>query len=172
MKKEVLALALGIALLPPLWAVVSGHCGIECGAVALICAGFYVTNGNKVEDGVKMSLAFLLSDLWAVIAVWLMENLPFKTELLGSDINVFVTLAVMGFVAVLIGSTFDKWFFLPALLGGWAIGLTILVPLGFEHFADSPVPMPIQIGIAMLFGVWYVGWGVDAFTKLIVKPKE
>ena len=39
MKKEVLALAVGIGLLPPIWAVLSGHIGVTCGAVALICAG-------------------------------------------------------------------------------------------------------------------------------------
>ena len=45
-----LALAISIGLLPPIWAVVSGHCGITCGAVALICAGIFVTAGNKVVE--------------------------------------------------------------------------------------------------------------------------
>jgi hypothetical protein len=35
-KDAKLALALTIAILPPIWAVVSGHLGITCGAVALI----------------------------------------------------------------------------------------------------------------------------------------
>ena len=162
MKKEVLALALGIGLLPPIWAVLSGHIGVSCGAVALICAGIYVANGNKVEDGIKISLGFLLSDLWAVIALWLFENLPFA-----ADVNTFVTLAVMGFVAVLIGCTFDKWIYLPAVLCGWAIGLTVMGPGGFAGIGT----MPIQIAVAMLVGVWYVGWGVDAFTKIILKDR-
>ena len=162
MKKEVLALATGIALLPPLWAVLSGHAGITCGAVALICAGIYVTNGNKAEDGVKISLGFLLSDLMAVAAMWCMENLPFS-----ADVNTFLTLAVIGFVAVIFASAFEKWIFLPAVLCGWAIGLTVMGPLGTAGMG----PLPIQIAVAMLAGVWYVGWGVDAFCKLLLKGR-
>ena len=163
MKKEVLALATGIALLPPLWAVLSGHFGVTCGAVALICAGIYVTNGNKAEDGVKISLGFLLSDLMAVAAMWCMENLPF-----GADLNTFITLAVIGFVAVVFASAFEKWIFLPAVLCGWAIGLTVMGPLGTAGMGT----LPIQIAVAMLAGVWYVGWGVDAFCKLLLKGRE
>lgn len=162
MKKEVLALATGIALLPPLWAVLSGHAGITCGAVALICAGIYVTNGNKAEDGVKISLGFLLSDLMAVAAMWCMENLPFS-----ADVNTFLTLAVIGFVAVIFASAFEKWVFLPAVLCGWAIGLTVMGPLGTAGMGS----LPIQIAVAMLAGVWYVGWGVDAFCKLLLKGR-
>lgn len=163
MKKEVLVLATGIALLPPLWAVLSGHFGITCGAVALICAGIYVANGNKAEDGVRISLGFLLSDLMAVVAMWCMENLPFP-----ADVNTFLTLAVIGFVAVVFASAFDKWFFLPAVLCGWAIGLTVMGPLGIAGMGS----LPIQIAVAMLAGVWYVGWGVDAFCKLLLKGSE
>lgn len=162
MKKEVLALATGIALLPPLWAVLSGHFGVTCGAVALICAGIYVTNGNKAEDGVKISLGFLLSDLMAVAAMWCMENLPFS-----ADVNTFLTLAVIGFVAVIFASAFEKWIFLPAVLCGWAIGLTVMGPLGTAGMGS----LPIQIAVAMLAGVWYVGWGVDAFCKLLLKGR-
>jgi len=160
MKKEVLALATGIALLPPLWAVLSGHFGVTCGAVALICAGIYVTNGNKAEDGVKISLGFLLSDLMAVVAMWCMENLPF-----GADLNTFVTLAVIGFVAVVFASAFEKWIFLPAVLCGWAIGLTVMGPVGTAGMGT----LPIQIAVALLAGVWDVGWGGDAFCKLLRK---
>ena len=157
-----LALAISIGLLPPIWAVVSGHLGITCGAVALICAGIYVTNGNKAEDGVKISLGFLLSDLMAVAAMWCMENLPFS-----ADVNTFLTLAVIGFVAVIFASAFEKWIFLPAVLCGWAIGLTVMGPLGTAGMGS----LPIQIAVAMLAGVWYVGWGVDAFCKLLLKGR-
>lgn len=163
MKKKVLALAVGIGLLPPIWAVLSGYAGITCGAVALICAGIYVANGNKVEDGPKISIGFLMAILWAVIALWSMENLPFS-----ADINTFATLAVMGFAAVLIANAFEKWIYLPAVLCGWAIGLTIMGPLGTAGMGT----LPIQIGVAMLVGVWYVGWGVDAFCKLLLKGRE
>ena len=152
------ALATSIALLPPLWAVVSGHLGITCGAVALICAGIYVSAGNKVELAPSMSLGFLLADLMAVAAVWLMENLPF-----GGDANTFLTLAAIGFAAVMLCTRFDKALFLPATLSGWAIGLTIMVPMGFANLGT----VPLQVGVAMLAGVWYAGWLVDVFSRLI-----
>lgn len=53
-KLNILTLAFGIALLPPIWAVLSPYAGITTGAVALICAGLYVTNGNKKENALKM----------------------------------------------------------------------------------------------------------------------
>lgn len=163
MKKEVLASAIGIGLLPPIWAVLSGYVGITCGAVALICAGIYAANGNKVEDGLKISMGFLMSVLWAVIALWSMENLPFSP-----GINTFATLAIMGFAAVLIASALDKWIYLPAVLCGWAIGLTIMGPLGIDGMGT----LPLQIATAMLVGVWYVGWGVDAFCKFLLKNRK
>lgn len=157
-----LALAISIGLLPPLWAVVSGRLGITCGAVALICAGIYVTNGNKVEDGLRISLGFILSVLMAIAAIWCMENLPF-----GGELNTFVTLAVIGFLAVLLCTHLEKVFFLPAVLSGWAVGLTVMGPLGFANLGT----MPLQVGISMLAGVWYAGWAVDVFARFI-GPKE
>ncbi|MBR3158351.1 MAG: DUF1097 domain-containing protein [Atopobiaceae bacterium] len=161
-KDSRLTLAISIGLLPPIWAVVSGHLGITCGAVALICAGIYVSAGNKVELGLPMSLGFLLSDLIAVCAIWLMENLPFP-----ADVNTFLTLAVLGFCAVMFCTRLEKVFFLPAVLSGWAVGLTVMGPLGFANLGT----MPLQVAIAMLAGVWYAGFAVDVFSRLI-GPKE
>ena len=56
------ALALCIALFPPIWAVLSPHFGVEVGAVALICAGVYAAAGNQTKLAVPMSLGFLAGD--------------------------------------------------------------------------------------------------------------
>ena len=53
---EVLTLAFCIALFPPIWAVIAPHINVSTGAVALICAGLYVTNGNKRSDAVKEAI--------------------------------------------------------------------------------------------------------------------
>jgi hypothetical protein len=153
-------LALGIALLPPIWAVLSSAVGITTGAVALICAGVYVANGNKTQDAVKISIGFLLGDLWAVIATFIMEKLQ-----LNPNVEVYMTLFFMGGLAVLIGETLPKIIFTPAWLCGWAIGLTILGPLAVKDFGS----LPLQIAVAMLAGVFYVGVGVDAFQKWLLK---
>ena len=153
-------LALGIALLPPIWAVLSSAVGITTGAVALICAGVYVANGNKTQDAVKISIGFLLGDLWAMIAVFIMEKLQ-----LNPNVELYMTLFVMGGLAVLIGETLPKIIFTPAWLCGWAIGLTILGPLAVKDFGS----LPLQIAVAMLAGVFYVGVGVDAFQKWLLK---
>lgn len=155
-----LALALGIALLPPLWAVVSPYIGVSTGAVALICAGLYVTNGNKKEDAFKITVGFWLGDLWAVTAVFIMEKLP-----LNPNVELYLTLFVLGGLAVIIGETFAKYIFLPAWLCGWAIGLTIMGPLPVAELHS----LPVEIAAAMLAGVVYVGIGVDAFQRLIVR---
>ena len=155
-----LPLALGIALLPPIWAVLSPYAGITTGAVALICAGLYVTNGNKVSDALKITVGFLCGDIWAVLAIFIMEKMNFNP-----NAELYVTLFVLGGIAVLIGETIPKIVFTPAWLCGWAIGLTIMGPMSIAEIGT----LPIQIGAAMIAGVVYVGIGVDAFQKKLIR---
>lgn len=152
-------LALGIALLPPIWAVLAPYIGISTGAVALICAAVYVANGNKASDGIKISIGFLCGDLWAVIALWWMDY-----SNLSPNVELFTTLFILGAIAVVVASIVAAYIYLPAWLCGWAIGLTIMAPLGFPAIGS----LPLQIGAAMLVGVWYVGAGVDRFQRLLV----
>lgn len=157
---DVWTLALGIALFPPLWAVAAPYLKVSTGAVALICAGLYVANGNKREDAVKISIGFLLGDIWAVIALKIMDLLK-----LNENIELFATLFVLGGLAVLISALISNYIFCPAWLCGWAIGLTILSPAGWQNIGT----VPIQIGVAMLVGVWYVGVFVDIVQKRILR---
>ena len=105
-----------------------------------------------------MSLGFLAGDAWAVLALWVMSVLPF-----GGNGNLFVTLCLMGALAVLIASALPRVFFLPAWLCGWAIGLTVLAPMGLGNLGTTP----LQIAAAMLVGVWYVGVVLDAVHRKI-----
>ena len=155
-----LTLALGIALLPPIWAVLSSHIGVCTGAVALICAGLFVANGNKRRDAFRIAVGFLLGDLWAFIAVHIMAALPFNP-----DVELYCTLFVLGGLAVLIGETLPRYIFTPSWLCGWAIGLTIMGPLDVAEIGT----LPVQIGAAMLAGVIYVGIGVDAFQQFLIR---
>ena len=159
-RRQKLTLALGIALLPPIWAVLAPAIGVTTGAVALICAGVYVANGNRKVDALKIAFGFLLGDLWAVIALWLMEKLS-----LSPNVELYCTLFLMGGLAVLIGESLPRFIYTPAWLCGWAIGLTIMGPLKVTEIGT----LPIQIGAAMLAGVFYVGVGVDAFQKWLLK---
>lgn len=156
---EVWMLALGIALFPPIWAVIAPHFGIQTGAVALICAGVYVTNGNKKSDAIKISIGFLLGDAWAVIALKIMDMMKWNP-----DMELFITLFVLGGLAVLISAMISQYIFCPAWLCGWAIGLTILSPIGLVDMKT----IPFQIAIAMLVGVWYVGVFIDHVQKKAV----
>ena len=162
-RANMLTLALGIALLPPIWAVLAPVIGVTVGAVALICAGVYVSNGNKKEDALKIAIGFLLGDIWAVIAIFVMEKLTFNP-----NVELYCTLFVMGGLAVIIGETLHKIIFTPAWLCGWAIGLTIMGPMKIAEIGS----LPIQIGAAMLAGVFYVGVGVDAFQKLLLRIRK
>jgi hypothetical protein len=161
--RNVLTLSLGIALLPPLWAVIAPYIGITTGAVALICAGVYVANGNNVKDGLRIMLGFWCGDAWAVLALVIMKTLQWNENL-----ELFVTLFVLGGLAVIIASIFANVIFLPAWLCGWAIGLTIMAPVGLNAIGS----LPVQIAAAMAAGVWYVGAGVDAFQKFLLKKNK
>lgn len=159
-RRNTWTLAFGVALLPPIWAVLAPHIGVTTGAVALICAGVFAANGNKYEDALRISLGFLCGDLWAVAALFLMDKLP-----VSPDLETFLVLFVMGGLAVLISTALERVIYLPAWLSGWAIGLTIMAPVGWGGL-DS---LPVQIGAAMLAGVLYVGVGVDLFQKKLLK---
>jgi hypothetical protein len=163
LNRENLTLALCIALFPPIWAVLAPHLGVQTGAVALICAGVYAAAGNQVKLAVPMSLGFLAGDAWAVLALWVMSLLPF-----GESLTLFLTLFVMGGLAVLISSLLPKVFYCPAWLCGWAIGLTILAPAGLGAIGTTPY----QIGAAMLAGIWYVGVLVEWIHQKLYSGKK
>lgn len=157
---NVFTLAFTVAFLPPFWAVASTYVGVSVGAVALICAGLFAVLGNDIKMAVPVSLGFICGDVWAVIATKVMA-----ASNLGPNLTVYLTLFVLGGCAVIIGSIFEKWIFVPAWLCGWAIGLTIMGPMD----ASALGSMPFQIGAAMLAGVWYVGVVGDLFQKFLIK---
>lgn len=162
-RKEALSLAFCIALFPPIWAVAAPYLNVNTGAVALICAGVYVANGNRLQDALKISAGFLLGDFWAWLALKLMDMARFN-----EDLELFVTLFVLGGLAVLISSAVPKAIYCPSWLCGWAIGLTIMAPMGYNNIGTYP----LQIAVSMLMGVWYVGALLDKIQRKIVQFGE
>ena len=159
-RKEVITLALLIAILPPAWAVASPYLGISVGPVALICAGIYGTNGNKFSDAHKIALGYLAGDIWALIAFEIMAHTP-----INPDLTLFLTLAVFGFILVIISARFANIVHMPSWLTGWAIGM-----LAMNLDKTTPVlSLTVQIGVAMLVGVYYVGALLDKVHRLLNK---
>ena len=157
---NVFTLAFTVAFLPPFWAVASAYVGVTVGAVALICAGLFAVLNNDIKMALPVSLGFLCGDVWAVIAAKVMG-----ASTLDPNLTVYLTLFVLGGCAVIIGSIFEKFIFVPAWLCGWAIGLTIMGPMDSTALGS----MPFQIGAAMLAGVWYVGVVGDLFQKFLIR---
>ena len=159
-RKEVLTLAALIAVLPPLWAVLSPYIGISVGPVALICAGIYATNGNKFEDAHKIALGYLAGDIWALIVFEIMAHTP-----LNPDLTLFLTLAVFGFILVVISNKFSNIIHMPSWLTGWAIGM-----LTMNLDKTTPImSLTVQIAVAMLVGVYYVGALLDKVHRILNK---
>jgi len=155
-----LTLAFTVALLPPIWAVLSPYIGVTVGAVALICAGLFACLGNDIKKAIPVTTGFLLGDAWAVIALTIMAH-----STLNPNLTLYLTLFVMGGLAVIFGTIGEKVIFVPAWLAGWAIGLTIMGPMEIATVGF----MPLQIAAAMVAGVWYVGVIGDLFQKMLVK---
>lgn len=156
-KKEILTLAVLIAVLPPAWAVASPYLGVSVGPIALIAAGIYGTNGNKFEDAHKIALGYLAGDIWALISALVMANSPFN-----ADLTLFCTLAVMGFMVVVMSCSFPHIIHMPSWLAGWAIGMLTMN-------LDKTTPLlslTVQIAVAMLVGVYYVGALLDKIHKI------
>ena len=159
-RKETLTLALLIAVMPPAWAVISPYLGNSVGPVALICAGIYATNGNKFKDAHKIALGYLAGDIWALIAFEIMAHTP-----LNPDLTLFLTLAVFGFILVVISNKFSNIIHMPSWLTGWAIGM-----LTMNLDKTTPVmSLTVQIAIAMLAGVYYVGALLDKVHRILNK---
>ena len=159
-RKETLTLALLIAVMPPAWAVVSPYLGNSVGPVALICAGIYATNGNKFRDAHKIALGYLAGDIWALIAFEIMAHTP-----INPDLTLFLTLAVFGFILVIVSSKFEKFIYMPSWLTGWAIGM-----LTMNLDKTTPVmSLTVQIAVAMLVGVYYVGALLDLVHRSLNK---
>ena len=159
-RKEILTLALLIAILPPAWAVASPYMGNTVGPVALITAGIYGANGNKWQDAHKMSLGLLAGDIWAFAVTAMMASTPFN-----ADLTLFILLAVFGFLAVVISQAFPNFFNMPAWLAGWAIGM-----LAMNLDQITPLSsLTVQIGVAMLVGIYYVGALINKLHRLINK---
>ena len=159
-RKEILTLALLIAVMPPAWAVISPYIGISVGPVALICAGIYGTNGNRYEDAHKIALGYLSGDIWALISFEIMAHTP-----INPDLTLFLTLAALGFILVIISVRFENIVHMPSWLTGWAIGM-----LAMNLDVTTPVlSLTVQIAAAMLAGVYYVGALLDKVHKLLNK---
>ena len=158
--KELFTLALLIAVMPPAWAVISPYLGNTVGPVALICAGIYATNGNKFKDAHKIALGYLAGDIWALIAFEIMAHTP-----LNPDLTLFLTLAVFGFILVVISNKFSNIVHMPSWLTGWAIGM-----LTMNLDKTTPVmSLTVQIAVAMLVGVYYVGALLDKVHRILNK---
>jgi hypothetical protein len=141
-RKEIITLALLIAILPPAWAVISPYLGISVGPVALICAGIYGTNGNKFEDAHKIALGYLAGDIWALIAFEIMSHTP-----INPDLTLFLTLAVFGFILVIISARFSNIIHMPSWLTGWAIGM---LAMNLDTSAPSSVTLLLHLIFLLL----------------------
>ena len=120
--------------------------------------GIYAANGNKWEDAHKIALGYLAGDIWALAATAVMARTP-----LDPDVTLFAVLAVLGFMAVVISQKLPSLFYMPSWLAGWAIGM-----LAMNLDKTTPLmSLTVQIGAAMLVGVYYIGALVDKLHRLM-----
>lgn len=156
--KEVLTLALLVGILPPTWAIISPYIGIRVRPIALIAAGIYGANGNKFKDSFKIAVGYIAGDIWSLIAMTVMRKTP-----INSIFTLWMTLFVLGFIAVIISAKFPKYIYLPSWLAGWAIAM-----LSMNLDTSTPIiRMTIEIAVAMLVGVYYVGALIDKIHKVV-----
>lgn len=97
---------------------------------------------NRKEVLTLAALIAVLPPLWAVLS-----------------------LAVFGFILVIISSKWANIIHMPSWLTGWAIGM-----LSMNLDKTTPVlSLTVQIGAAMLAGVYYVGALLDKIHKMLNK---
>ena len=82
---------------------------------------------------------------------------------INSIFTLWMTLFVLGFIAVIISAKFPKYVYLPSWLAGWAIAM-----LSMNLDTSTPIiRMTIEIAVAMLVGVYYVGALTDKIHKVV-----
>ena len=120
----------------------------------------YQANGNKFKDAHKIALGYLAGDIWALIAFEIMAHTP-----LNPDLTLFLTLAVFGFILVIISDRFKGIIHMPSWLTGWAIGM---LTMNLDT-TTAVMSLTVQIAFAMLVGVYYVGALLDLVHRSLNK---
>lgn len=157
-RREIITLAILIAFLPPIWAVSSKYMGNSVGPIALITAGIYAANGNKISDAGRISAGLIAGDIWAYAVNMIIPRMPAN-----EDMALFITLAIFGFLAVVISQYLDSIFHMPSWLAGWAIAM---LTMNLDN-NTNPISLAFQIGVSMLVGVYYVGVLIDIIHGII-----
>lgn len=155
--RRYLANAVAVALLPPIWACLASSLGLTTGAVALICAGL-VQIPN--ERPLYLVIGLWMGILWGNLVSRFLALLPASQQLIGQ----FGALFCLGFLVV-IGHQLWQGFSIVGWLTGWAITLQILSGLPQTNWLRTS----FEIGIAMLAGIYYIGFGVPYVTKRLTK---
>lgn len=162
-KKEIYFLAVGVALLPALWAVLTKLLGIECSWIALVTAGLFTAAGNECKNAKKMSLGLLAGVLWGNLAfffprIWGQQR--------NGSVTLFIVLFALGGTAVILSEAVLKGkTYLPAWLLSFALTLGTLGDRGtFEQ--------NLKIIVSMLAGIYYIGIGVNKFVQIMEKGQK
>lgn len=146
---DALPAAVGVALLPPLWAVVSSIAGIKFGWVSLACAGMLTVFHDYVKTGLCQSISFFMGCIWGLTATLAMWWIP-----LSDNISLFLVLCVWGFIAVMLSEVvFRKKTVISIWLSSWAIALGVFAEVPLQQYGITF----FKLMIAMLCGVWYIG---------------
>ena len=136
----------------PLLAGAAAAAQFSCAVYNEECARFM-----ENPDG---AAGYLAGDIWSYAVTVLMASTPFNP-----DLTLFVLLAVFGFLAVVISQNLPSLFHMPSWLAGWAIGMLTMN-------LDKTTPLlslTVQIGVAMLVGVYYIGALIDKIHRIINK---
>lgn len=155
-RNGILALAIGVAIIPALWAVVSPYLQINAGPVALVAASIFFAYGGKVKH-LNAALGFMMGLASGVLAVYMILNLPFSP-----DLNLFLTLAVVAGGSVILAlSVCSSFTDLSSWLGGLAITVLVMVMAmqgGMPPQVGAWGNIIFSLAANMLAGVYVIGW--------------
>ena len=164
-KRETWATVVGISTIPALWAVLTNHISIHTGTTAMAAAAVYVLAAKSPKDGIRMTIGELLGIVWTMITLWLMKTLTFN-----ADIATFLILFVMVAVIIIICSFLPKVIDLFGWLVGYALALTVLIPVA--QAGGDTMSYCIQLAVSFLVGIWCVGCVGGMIIQAIAKPRE
>ncbi|MCQ2557589.1 MAG: DUF1097 family protein [Oscillospiraceae bacterium] len=163
-KKEIIAKIVSISGLPAIWCLAAILLGIGPAPAAMVSATMYVIYGKKAKPAI-MTVSIILSVIFAYCIVSLIGALTANAS--PAVVTPLVLFIGVGIIIV-IQELLKKFTDLPTILGGFATGM-----LGLTMVSPDAMPkMGIELVIAMLVGLWWIGVLGDVVMGAMMKEKK
>lgn len=160
---KMLMLALSVSIFVPIWGTFHAYIGINNAWVAFVSAAVFFAAGHNIREVVKVSLSHILGMFWGLAVLYIIDASLLNINVI---LYMFIVLAIFGFASVLITNIgISLVSHTPSLFAGWAVAFVVFDGMPISEWKGSC----LDVGLALVIGVWFVGVGISQFQMLLIK---